>query len=110
VGEGSRLLQVLAQPLPTDTLVATDLHTGNILRSEREAWLVIALKAFIGDASYDSVQHLHNCEARLHSALIGTGGNCQGTGSVIYRVAFVSSTPYQYASSFVCCHSVHEVA
>ncbi len=30
VSEGLRLLQVLAKPLPTDTLLATDLHAGNV--------------------------------------------------------------------------------
>jgi streptomycin 6-kinase len=71
VGEGLRLLQALAKPLPTDTLLATDLHAGNVLRSEREPWLVIDPKPFIGDAPYDLVQHLHNCEARLRADPIG---------------------------------------
>ncbi len=71
VSEGLRLLQALAKPLPTDTLLATDLHAGNVLRSEREPWLVIDPKPFIGDATYDLVQHLHNCEARLHADPIG---------------------------------------
>jgi streptomycin 6-kinase len=66
VREGLRVLQTLAKPLPTDTLLATDLHAGNVLRAEREPWLVIDPKPFIGDAPYDLVQHLHNCEARLH--------------------------------------------
>jgi streptomycin 6-kinase len=71
VGEGLRLLQALAEPLPTDTLLATDLHAGNVLRSEREPWLVIDPKPFIGDAAYDLVQHLHNCETRLHADPMG---------------------------------------
>jgi streptomycin 6-kinase len=72
VGEGLRLLQALATPSPADTLLATDLHAGNALRSEREPWLVIDPKPFVGDAPYDLVQHLHNCEARLHADPIGT--------------------------------------
>ena len=67
VKEGLRVLQALARPLPTDVLLATDLHAGNVLRSEREPWLVIDPKPFVGDAPYDLVQHLHNCEARLHA-------------------------------------------
>jgi streptomycin 6-kinase len=67
VREGLRLFQALAKPLPTDRLLATDLHAGNVLRSEREPWLVIDPKPFIGDPPYDVVQHLHNCEARLHN-------------------------------------------
>jgi streptomycin 6-kinase len=71
VGEGLRVLQELARPLPTDTLLATDLHPGNVLRSEREPWLVIDPKPFIGDAAYDLVQHLHNCALRLHADPMG---------------------------------------
>jgi streptomycin 6-kinase len=66
VREGLQILQELGQPLPTDTLLATDLHAGNVLRSEREPWLVIDPKPFLGDPAYDVVQHLHNCEARLY--------------------------------------------
>lgn len=71
VREGLRTMQELERPAPTDTLLATDLHAGNVLRSEREPWLVIDPKPFIGDRAYDLVQHLHNCEARLHSDPIG---------------------------------------
>jgi streptomycin 6-kinase len=71
VSEGLRLLRALAKPSPTDKLLATDLHAGNVLRSEREPWLVIDPKPFIGDAAFDLVQHLHNCEARLHAGPIG---------------------------------------
>jgi len=71
VREGLKTLQALAKPLPTDTLLATDLHAGNVLRSEREPWLVIDPKPFIGDAPCDLVQHLHNCEKRLHADPIG---------------------------------------
>ena len=71
VAEGLRLLKTLGQPSPTDKLLATDLHAGNVLRSEREPWLVIDPKPFIGDIAYDLVQHLHVCEARLHADPIG---------------------------------------
>jgi len=36
VGEGLRVLEELARPSPTDILLATDLHAGNVLRSERQ--------------------------------------------------------------------------
>lgn len=48
-------------------LLATDLHAGNVLRSEREPWLVIDPKPFLGDPAYDATQHLFNCDARLRS-------------------------------------------
>lgn len=71
VQEGLRVCEVLARPSPADRLLATDLHAGNVLRAEREPWLVIDPKPFVGDPAYDLVQHLHNCEARLHTDPIG---------------------------------------
>ena len=67
VREGLQIFEALGKPAPTDTLLATDLHAGNVLRSQREPWLVIDPKPFVGDPPYDVVQHLHNCEARLHT-------------------------------------------
>ena len=67
VNEGMRVMKELARPAPTDVLLATDLHAGNVLRSRRESWLAIDPKPFVGDRSYDPVQHLINCETRLHS-------------------------------------------
>jgi streptomycin 6-kinase len=67
VHEGLQVLRALGKPAPSDTLLATDLHAGNVLRSQRDPWLVIDPKPFIGDPPYDVVQHLHNCEARLHA-------------------------------------------
>jgi streptomycin 6-kinase len=67
VREGLQIFQALGNPAPADTLLATDLHAGNVLQSQREPWLVIDPKPFIGDPPYDVVQHLHNCEARLHA-------------------------------------------
>ncbi len=71
VNEGLRVLRALARPSPADKLLATDLHAGNVLRSEREPWLVIDPKPFIGDVAFDVVQHLHVCEGRLHADPIG---------------------------------------
>lgn len=66
VGEGLRLFRELARPARAEMLLATDLHAGNVLRSERETWLGIDPKPFVGDPAYDVTQHLLNCE-RLHS-------------------------------------------
>ena len=71
VREGLQTLEALGKPSPADVLLATDLHAGNVLRSERESWLVIDPKPFIGERSYDLVQHLQNCEVRLHTDPIG---------------------------------------
>jgi len=48
-------------------LLATDLHAGNVLASRREPWLMIDPKPFVGDPTYDALQHLLNCEERLHA-------------------------------------------
>ena len=47
--------------------MATDLHAGNVLQAQREPWLVIDPKPFVGDPTYDATQHLFNCDARLRS-------------------------------------------
>lgn len=66
VTEGIRVFKELSRPARTDVLLATDLHAGNILRAQREPWLAIDPKPFVGDRAYDPVQHLINCEVRLH--------------------------------------------
>ena len=67
VREGLRLFKELSRTAPTEVLLATDLHAGNVLRSEREPWLVIDPKPFVGDPAYDATQHLFNCSTRLRS-------------------------------------------
>jgi streptomycin 6-kinase len=51
----------------TAVLLVTDLHAGNVLRSQREPWLVIDPKPFVGDPAYDATQHLFNCRERLRA-------------------------------------------
>ena len=72
VREGLRLFKELPRTAPMEVLLATDLHAGNVLRSEREPWLVIDPKPFVGDPAYDATQHLFNCDARLRSDPDGT--------------------------------------
>jgi streptomycin 6-kinase len=72
VGEGLRLLRELPRSALTEVLVATDLHAGNVLRAQREPWLVIDPKPFVGDPAYDATQHLLNCDARMRSDPMGT--------------------------------------
>ncbi len=47
-------------------LLCTDLHADNVLAAEREPWLVIDPKPYVGDRTYDAIQHMLNCDARLH--------------------------------------------
>ncbi len=72
--EGVRIFEALLNDAPCDVLLATDLHAGNVLRAQREPWLVIDPKPFYGDAAYDATQHLLNCKERLHSKPISTIG------------------------------------
>lgn len=67
VREGLRLFEELPRSAPDDVLLATDLHAGNVLRAQREPWLVIDPKPFVGDPAYDATQHLFNCFERLQS-------------------------------------------
>jgi len=68
VHEGLRLLEELPRTAPSEMLLVTDLHAGNVLRAQREPWLVIDPKPFVGDPAYDATQHLLNCPERLLSA------------------------------------------
>jgi streptomycin 6-kinase len=63
--EGIALLRRLPADADRRVLLCTDLHAGNVLSSRREPWLVIDPKPFIGDAAYDPVQHMLNCDRRL---------------------------------------------
>jgi len=67
VREGLHLFKELPRSAAREVLLATDLHAGNVLRAEREPWLVIDPKPFVGDPAYDATQHLFNCFDRLRS-------------------------------------------
>src|SRR3954451_13713428 len=58
-------MRELAQPTSDDVLLGTDIHAGNVLSAEREPWLVIDPKPFVGDPAYDATQHLINCADRV---------------------------------------------
>jgi streptomycin 6-kinase len=65
VREGLQLFEDLPCNATRKVLLATDLHAGNVVRAEREPWLVIDPKPFVGDPAYDATQHLLNCRTRL---------------------------------------------
>lgn len=65
VEEGLRLFEELPKTAPREVLLATDLHAGNVLKAQREPWLVIDPKPFVGDPAYDATQHIFNCDDRL---------------------------------------------
>ena len=62
--EGLQLYRELSSSTDT-TLLATDLHAGNVLKARRAPWLMIDPKPYIGDPCYDATQHLLNCRGRL---------------------------------------------
>jgi streptomycin 6-kinase len=65
--DGLDLFRTLPLDAPATCLLATDLHAGNILAAEREPWLVIDPKPYVGDPTYDALQHLLNNSDRLHA-------------------------------------------
>ncbi|MGH9008054.1 MAG: aminoglycoside phosphotransferase family protein [Acidimicrobiales bacterium] len=65
--EGLALFRALSRPGPTEVLLFTDLHAGNVLSGERRPWLLIDPKPFVGDPHYDVLQHLLNCDGSLRT-------------------------------------------
>lgn len=58
--EGIRLLRELPRTGDDALLLHTDLHAGNVLAAEREPWLAIDPKPYVGDPAYDVTQHIFN--------------------------------------------------
>jgi streptomycin 6-kinase len=63
--EGSALFRRLPSTVDVGMVLCTDLHAGNVVAAQREPWLVIDPKPFVGDTAYDVTQHLLNCGQRL---------------------------------------------
>ena len=58
--EGICLLRELPRSGGDVLLLHTDLHAGNVLAAEREPWLAIDPKPYVGDPAYDVTQHIFN--------------------------------------------------
>lgn len=69
--DGIGLFRSLPRSADRDVLLCTDLHAGNVLAAQREPWLVVDPKPYVGDPTYDVVQHLLNCPKRLHDDPLG---------------------------------------
>lgn len=63
--DGVALFRSLPADSERNVLLLTDLHAENVLAAQREPWLVIDPKPYIGDPAYDPLQHLLNCRERL---------------------------------------------
>src|SRR5436190_13504736 len=64
---GAAMLRELARTADRNVLLSADLHAENVLSTQREPWLVIDPKPFVGDPAFDPVQHMLNCDRRLHA-------------------------------------------
>lgn len=71
VRAGLALFRELPSTAVRSALLCTDLHAGNVLAAEREPWLVIDPKPYVGDPTYDALQHMLNCPTRLHADPFG---------------------------------------
>jgi streptomycin 6-kinase len=65
--DGIALFRSLPASADRQVLLCTDLHAENVLAAEREPWLVIDPKPYVGDPTYDPLQHMLNCPQRLHA-------------------------------------------
>ena len=62
---GAELLRGLPGTAERSVLLCTDMHPENVLAARREPWLTIDPKPYVGDPTYDPVQHMLNFPARL---------------------------------------------
>jgi streptomycin 6-kinase len=62
VRAGVELYRSLARSATRTVLLATDLHAENILAARRQPWLAIDPKPYLGDPTFDALQHLLNRE------------------------------------------------
>ena len=62
---GIELFRLLPSTADRSVLLCTDLHPENVLAARREPWLVIDPKPYVGDPTYDPLQHMLNFPDRL---------------------------------------------
>lgn len=63
--DGIELFRALPRTADRTVLLYTDLHPENILAAQREPWLAIDPKPYVGDPTYDALQHMLNHPDRL---------------------------------------------
>jgi streptomycin 6-kinase len=68
---GIEMLRALPTSASTEVVLVTDLHGENILAAQREPWLVVDPKPYVGDPAYDVLQHMLNCPQRLLADPVG---------------------------------------
>jgi streptomycin 6-kinase len=62
---GIELFRSLPGTGERSVLLCTDLHPENVLAAQREPWLAIDPKPYLGDPAYDPLQHMLNFPDRL---------------------------------------------
>ncbi len=62
---GLELWRSLPATSSRDVLLCTDLHPDNVLTAQREPWLIIDPKPYVGDPHYEPIQHMLNFPDRL---------------------------------------------
>lgn len=62
---GIELFRALPRTADRTVLLYTDLHPENVLAARRAPWLAIDPKPYVGDPTYDALQHMLNHPARL---------------------------------------------
>jgi streptomycin 6-kinase len=72
--DGIALFRALPATADREVLLCTDLHAENVLAAAREPWLAIDPKPYVGDPTYDPLQHLLNCPERLQADPRGFAG------------------------------------
>jgi streptomycin 6-kinase len=65
--DGIAAFRALPATADRHVLLCTDLHAKNVLAAQRERWLVIDTKPYLGDPTYDPLQHMLNCSERLRT-------------------------------------------
>ena len=65
--DGIALFRALPATAERNVVLCTDLHAENVLAAQREPWLVIDPNPYVGDPTYDGLQHMLNCDERLRA-------------------------------------------
>jgi streptomycin 6-kinase len=68
---GIEMFRALPASAEAHVVLVTDMHGENILAAEREPWLVVDPKPYVGDPTYDVLQHMLNCPQRLRTDPVG---------------------------------------
>ena len=75
---GIELFRLLPARGSRSALLCTDLNPGNVLGAQREPWLMIDPKPYVGDPAYDALQYLLNFPARLEADAAGFADRLAG--------------------------------